>query len=100
MADLGSADNDAAQRAAFAERATQILAMRDLAAAFQEAGKLVDVQLEFRHEAAQVRAEVARRILDEDDLSIGQLAKRLGLSKGRTQRILDRAKDAESGGDV
>ena len=91
MTDTGGTDYDAAQRAAFAERADAIRAMDDLTEAFQEAGKLVNVQLEFRHEAAQLRADVARRIKAAGELSIGQLAQRLGVSKGRADRMLRRA---------
>ena len=91
MTGAGNSDDDAAQRAAFERRAAAIRAMDDLTEAFEEAGRLVTAQLEFRHDAAQLRAEVARQIQEAGDLSIGQLATRLGLSKGRTQRMLNRA---------
>ena len=65
--------------------------MDDLTEAFEEAGKLVSTQLEFRRDAAQLRADLARQIWAAGELSIGQLAKRLGLSKGRTDRLLRRA---------
>lgn len=84
-------DGDAAQRAAFRARAGRIMAMSDLAEAFEEAGKLVKAQLEFRHDAAELRAEVARRIRFAGELSIGQLALRLGVSKSRAARMLLRA---------
>jgi hypothetical protein len=93
----GTSDNDAAQRSAFEKRAAAIRAMDDLTEAFEEAGKLVTTQLEFRHDAAQLRADVARQIQEAGDLSIGQLAKRLGLSKGRTDRLLRRAGQSVSG---
>ena len=86
----GSSD-DAAQRAAFDARAAQILAMDDLIEAYQEAGKLVGAQLEFRHDAAELRARLAQRIREAGDLSIAQLAARLGVSKGRAARMLRRA---------
>lgn len=90
VGDGDGSSGDAAQRAAFEARAAAILAMDDLTQAFEEAGKLVNVQIEFRHDAAQVRAEVARRIKKSGELSIGQLAQRLGLSKARTDRMLRR----------
>jgi DNA-binding transcriptional regulator YiaG len=91
VGDAGASSSDAAQRAAFEERAARIRAMDDLTEAFEEAGKLVTTQLEFRRDAAQLRADMARRIREAGDLSIGQLAARLGLSKGRTDRMLRRA---------
>lgn len=87
----GSDGNEAAQRSAFEARAASILAMEDLNKALEEAGKLVSAQLEFRHEAAEIRAEVARRMYAAGGLSIDQVARKLGVSKARADRIIRRA---------
>lgn len=90
---MSSSDEDA-QFAAFEAEARRIRAMADPDAAFQAAGILVGRQVEFRGQAARLRAEQARRVFESGHMSITGLADRLGLTKQRAAQLLQRAREA------
>jgi 8-oxo-dGTP pyrophosphatase MutT (NUDIX family) len=62
----------------------------DSETAYRQASWLVDVLTAASTASAQLRAAAARRMKDEEGLSIAQLGERLGVSKARAQDILGR----------
>jgi ActR/RegA family two-component response regulator len=84
---------DDAQRAAFDARADAIRAMEDPVSAFEAAGDLVEQQAAFRGLAARVRAEQAQRVFDSGEMSLSELGRRLGMTKQRAAKILQRARE-------
>ncbi len=65
-------------------------AVDDSETAYRQASWLVDVLTAASTASAQLRAAAARRMKDEEGLSIAQLGERLGVSKARAQDILGR----------
>lgn len=80
---------------AFDDSVNEIRAMPDKREAFRVATRLMQQQLEFRREVTTLRADLARQIREEGELSIGKLADELGVSKGRAQRMLMRAEKGD-----
>jgi ActR/RegA family two-component response regulator len=91
VGDAADGPERAGQRAYFDQWVARIRAMDDLTEALMEAQHLVRAEHEFRCEATELRGELARRIHDTCGLSISQVGKLLGVSKGTADRILRRA---------
>lgn len=71
------------------DRAVDLIAyMYDPHDAFSRATRLRELADEFVGRAAVLRANTARRIRDTDKLSVGALAKQLGISKARAEQLL------------
>jgi DNA-binding MarR family transcriptional regulator len=82
---------------AFGDAVAEIRAMDDKLEAFRAATALMQAQLDFRSQVTALRADIAREIREQGELSIGKLAGQLGVSKGRAQRLLMRAEQGGEG---
>lgn len=72
-------------------------AQRDISAmpprtAFTEAGRLHDALDALRLRCARLRAESVQRLYVEEGLSMSAVARRFGLSKGRIDQLVRKAK--------
>ena len=73
----------------------QIRAMPNPDEALKAADALAAEMVKARSASAVVRAEVIRRIWDERQLSLGQLAAHLGVSKARAQKYIEATRSRE-----
>ena len=67
--------------------------MSDPLAMFEAAGREQQRHAEYEKLFARIRADAARQIWEGGDLSIAQLAARLGISKARADQLLRRARE-------
>lgn len=94
------AEGDAQQQVAQAISAlgeTYDQAQRDISTmpprtAFAEAGRLHDALDVLRLRCARLRAESVQRLYTEEGLSMSAVARRFGLSKGRIDQLVRKAK--------
>jgi hypothetical protein len=81
-------------RQAYADAAAAIRAAPDPQAGFEDATKLADAMREVAADAADLRAAAARRIYEEEQLTLTSLAKRIGVTKQRASQLMQTAKKA------
>src|SRR4051794_39222986 len=83
-------------RRAYTQLAAAIRALPDGAEAFQVASELRDELDRIVGDAAELRAALAARVWKEEELSLGALANRIGVSKARANQFIQAAKAAET----
>lgn len=84
----------AAVKEDYEEAAMQIRAISDPQRAFERATELVSMLREITGHAADERAFAAERIKERERLSLAQLGERIGMSKQRAGKLLERAEKA------
>lgn len=82
-------------RSAYARAAAIIKSTADPAAAFRDAGRLADVVREATGATGQLRADMAARIWQSEEMSLAGLASRIGVSKARAAQFINAAKTRE-----
>ena len=75
-------------RGAYEEAIAAIQAIPDGREAFSQAGELARVLGEWSQQAAKLRAAVAVRIAEDEELSLAGLANRLSVSRARAQQFM------------
>jgi len=75
-------------RGAYEEAIAAIQAMSDGREAFSQAGELARILGEWSQQAAKLRAAVAVRIAEDEELSLAGLANRLSVSRARAQQFM------------
>lgn len=83
-----------ALRRAYASAATAIRGAPDPQVGFEDATKLADAMREVAANAADLRAAAARRIYEEEQLSLASLAERIGVTRQRAGQLMQTAKKA------
>lgn len=86
----------AALLAAYEETAAAIEAMPDPAHGFSQATKLRDLVDQLVGRAAELRALMAGKVWEAEELSLAALATRIGVSKGRADQFIRAAKAAKA----
>lgn len=89
----------AALRAAYDEAVASIQAIPDSRQEFQEATELARVLGEWSKQAGRLRAEVAVRIAEAEQLSLAGLANRLSVSRSRAQQWMESGRTGSKEGD-
>lgn len=83
-------------RDAYGAGARAVERVSDAGRAAELAAGLVKAAEEAVGGAAQLRARMARRLLEEEGLSLAQLAARLGVSKARADQLVRAARRHEN----
>jgi hypothetical protein len=79
-------------RRGVSDAAQIVRAMPDPPAAFKAATQLGDCLRDATSDTGQLRAEMAARIWRDEELSLGALAQRIGVSKARADQLIRAAK--------
>ncbi len=77
------------------EQAADVISAMPGQRAFEAATGLADVLRELAELAAELRAQTAARIAEEEKLSLAVLATRIGVSKARAAQLVQSAQKAE-----
>jgi DNA-directed RNA polymerase specialized sigma24 family protein len=90
----------ATMNAACTEATAAVDAIADPNVAFQAATDLAGALREAAESAADLRARTVVRILEIEEISLAELGRRLGLSKGRVDQLVRAGKRADTPSDV
>jgi hypothetical protein len=82
---------------AYDEAVTAIQAIPDSRREFQEATELARVLGEWSKQAGKLRAAVAVRIAEDEQLSLAGLANRLSMSRSRAQQLMESGRTGNDG---
>lgn len=83
-------------RRAFAAAERSVAATPDAEDAFQRATQLVRAADDVVGEAAALRARMARRLMEDEGMTLSQLAERIGTSKSRADQLVRAARTNDS----
>jgi hypothetical protein len=83
------------------ERAVRVISRQtDPQEAFDAATRLADAMREAGETAADLRAQTAVRIWEEEKVSLAGLAERIGVSKARAGQLVQSARRAQQGSEA